>query len=40
MNDLLFLTVLVACLALTFGLVRMCSDLMTREISSQIGGKP
>lgn len=40
MNDLLSLTVLLACLALTLGLIRLCSVLMARETSSQIGGKP
>lgn len=40
MNDLIFLTILLACMALTFGLVRMCSSLMPRESSSQIGSKP
>jgi hypothetical protein len=40
MNDLLFLAVLLACLALTFGLVRLCAGLMTHETSSQIGSKP
>ncbi|MGE3108088.1 MAG: hypothetical protein AB7G11_16225 [Phycisphaerales bacterium] len=40
MNDLLPLTILLACLALTFGLVRLCSSLVSRENSSQIEGKP
>jgi hypothetical protein len=40
MNDLLFLTILFACPALTLGLVRMCSGLMPREPSSQAGSKP
>jgi hypothetical protein len=40
MNDLIFLTILLACLALTFGLVRVCSSLMPREPSSRAGSKP
>jgi hypothetical protein len=37
MNDLLFLAILAGCLALTFGLVRMCAALMPHETS---GSKP
>ncbi len=40
MNDLLFLTILLASLALTFGLVRMCSGLMPREPSAKSGSTP
>lgn len=40
MNDLLFLTILLACVALTFGFIRVCSSLMPREPSSKTGSKP
>lgn len=40
MNDLVFLAILLACLALTFGLVGMCAGLMPPETSSQSGSKP
>jgi hypothetical protein len=42
MNDLYYLVILLACLASTLGLIRMCAWLMPRErgTSSQTGSKP
>ncbi len=40
MNDLIFLAIMLACLGLTFGLVRMCAGLMPKETPSQTGSKP
>jgi len=39
MNDLIFLAILLACLAVTFGFIRMCAGLMPKE-TSQPGSKP
>jgi hypothetical protein len=38
MNDLIFVSILLACLAVTFGLLRACSVLMPRD--SHAEGEP
>jgi hypothetical protein len=40
MNDLIFLAILLACLGLTLGLVRVCAALMPHDIESPTGSKP
>lgn len=40
MDDLIFLLILVACLALTFGLVKACSALMPHDSSPHTGSNP
>lgn len=40
MDDFVFLSILAICLALTFGLIRMCAGLMPRDTSTQTGSKP
>jgi hypothetical protein len=40
MYDLIFLAILLAFLALTLGLVRMCAALMPQDSTSRTGGKP
>jgi hypothetical protein len=40
MYDFIFLATLLAFLALTFGLVRMCAGLMPQDSTSQTGSKP
>lgn len=40
MHDAMFLILLLACLVLTFGLVRLCSALMPHDSSSPTGSNP
>jgi hypothetical protein len=40
MNDFICLAGLAACLALTFGFIRMCAALMPPETTSKSGSKP
>ncbi len=40
MNDMLYLAIMLVCIALTFGLVRVCSALMPAETPSKTGSKP
>lgn len=40
MDDLIFITIMLACLAVTFGLVRMCEALMPGDTRSQAGSQP
>ncbi len=39
MDDLIYVAIVLSCLALTFGLVRMCAALMPREMPPQPGSK-
>lgn len=39
MNDIFFVALMLVCLALTFGLVRVCSGLMPRETPPKAGSK-
>ena len=40
MDDVIFIAIMLACLALTFGLVQMCEALMPSDTGSQTGSKP
>jgi hypothetical protein len=40
MDDIIFIAIMLACVAVTFGLVRMCAALMPSDSTSRTGSKP